>query len=132
MSVVGSFPWRGCQVGTVLVSYSLKLHFIFILACLVGRGTLVVQVLEFGYCPLPSTGSPAWLQEEVTLGSIYPAARSLRSGPSIVPGVHLVPETSSPFPSVSHYSHLYLTPTLQIPDPTLVPLSIPSPIQFPL
>jgi hypothetical protein len=56
---------RGClsHEGWVSSWGSFSLCSIFMPAYLVGRTNLGLKVLWVGWCPSPSTGSPAWIQE---------------------------------------------------------------------
>lgn len=61
--------------------------FIFVPALLVSRTQFGSKVLWVDFCLYASTGSPAWLEEVVTSGSIILPARSLSlSGSHMFPG----------------------------------------------
>ena len=106
MSGIGPCHGMSLKLGQSLVGHSLSLCSIFVSACLVGRAHILgSKVLWVFWCPYPSTGSPALLQEVVTPGSISPIARRLsQSHPPRLPG-------ASHIPDVWHFVGMPCSPT---------------------
>jgi hypothetical protein len=120
------------QLGQLLVGHSLSFCSILAPVHFVGRTCLCV-----GCCPYPSTGSPAWLQEVATSGSISTllgvSARvtlivSQEPPPSLVSSLSqrcspsdfhsLCPLTHTPTPTLP-----YTCPPSLLPSLPLLPLS---------
>jgi hypothetical protein len=77
----------GLKLSQSLIDQFLNLCSIFVSVHLIGRANLVLKVLRVNCCSFPSTGSPAWLQEGATSGSISPTAETLVYGHSFrLPG----------------------------------------------
>lgn len=121
--------------------HALNLCSIFVPALLVGGTNFGSQVSWVGLCSYSSSGSPAWLQDVTTAGSIFPPSRILRwsqchslSGVFSNLGFWQVLEVC-PFPNFYLFQFTLLVPSpqlfLYLIFLTLSPFRFSFPIQFP-
>lgn len=72
MSGIGPCLWHGSQVGPVIDGHFFHFYSIFVPAFLLDRTNFELNFFWEGWCPYPSTRSPAWLQEVASSGCMPP------------------------------------------------------------
>jgi hypothetical protein len=130
LSGTGSFPLDRYHVGSAIEwpFHQTLIHLYPSTSCRQDKFWKEDFVVGLGFLP-PSTGSPTWLQEVATSGSIFLPAKSLSQGhlhrfpgASPVPGLWLVPD----MPPTSRFP--FSLPGLSCPPHTWSPSQFSSPL----